>query len=74
MTELGYWQATIREIARAAGVTGASRYHYFPTNSALLTATGEEIEAIVAPRLRAVAAQHDTSPTGSTRYWTSLPG
>lgn len=59
VAEVGYSQATIREIARAAGMTSGSLYHYFPTKSALLTATGEEIEAIVAPRLRSAGQQHD---------------
>jgi AcrR family transcriptional regulator len=34
-------------------------YHYFPNKSELLKATGEEIEEIVLPRLRAAAAQCD---------------
>lgn len=59
VAEIGYSQATIREIARAADMTSGSLYHYFPNKSELLQATGEEIEEIVAPRLRAAAAQHD---------------
>jgi AcrR family transcriptional regulator len=59
VAEVGYSQATIREIARAADMTSGSLYHYFPNKSDLLDATGEEIEAIVLPRLRAAAAQHD---------------
>ncbi|OBA58093.1 TetR family transcriptional regulator [Mycobacterium sp. 1100029.7] len=57
VSEVGYSQASIREIARAADMTSGSLYHYFPNKSALLQSTGEEIEAIVGPRLRAAAAQ-----------------
>lgn len=59
VAEVGYSQTTIREIARAADMTSGSLYHYFPNKSELLKATGEEIENIVAPRLRAAAAQSD---------------
>lgn len=57
VAEVGYSQTTIREIARAAEMTSGSLYHYFPNKSELLKATGEEIEGIVAPRLRAAAAK-----------------
>jgi AcrR family transcriptional regulator len=56
VAEVGYSQATIREIARAADMTSGTLYHYFPNKNALLRATGDEIETIVAPRLRAAAA------------------
>jgi AcrR family transcriptional regulator len=59
VAEVGYSQATIREIARAADMTSGSLYHYFPNKSELLKATGEEIEEIVLPRLRAAAARSD---------------
>ncbi|MEB4211254.1 helix-turn-helix domain-containing protein [Mycobacterium sp. 94-17] len=59
VAEVGYSQATIREIARAADMTSGSLYHYFPNKSELLNATGAEIEEIVLPRLRAAAAQVD---------------
>jgi AcrR family transcriptional regulator len=59
VVEVGYSKATIREIARAAGMTSGSLYHYFPHKSELLKATGEEIEEIVLPRLRAAAAKSD---------------
>jgi AcrR family transcriptional regulator len=59
VAEVGYSQATIREIARAADMTSGSLYHYFPNKSDLLNATSEEIEEIVLPRLRAAAAQSD---------------
>jgi AcrR family transcriptional regulator len=56
VAEVGYTQATIREIARAADMTSGTLYHYFPNKNELLRATGDEIETIVAPRLRAAAA------------------
>jgi AcrR family transcriptional regulator len=59
VAEVGYSQATIREIARAADMTSGSLYHYFPNKSGILRATGEEIEEIVLPRLRAAAARTD---------------
>ncbi|BBY23558.1 TetR/AcrR family transcriptional regulator [Mycobacterium stomatepiae] len=57
VAEVGYSQASIREIARAAEMTSGSLYHYFPNKSELLHAIGEEIEAIVLPRLRAAAGR-----------------
>ena len=59
VADVGYPQTTIREIARAANMTSGTLYHYFPNKSELLKATGDEIEEIVAPRLRAAAAQSD---------------
>jgi AcrR family transcriptional regulator len=59
VAEVGCSGATIREIARAAGMTSGSLYHYFPNKSALLDATVSEIDEIARPRLRAAAAQAD---------------
>jgi AcrR family transcriptional regulator len=59
VAEVGYSQTTIREIARAADMTSGSLYHYFANKSDLLSATGEEIEQIVLPRLRAAVARTD---------------
>ena len=59
VAEVGYSQATIREIARAADMTSGSLYHYFPNKSELLTATVREIDEIAFPRLRAAAARAD---------------
>ena len=59
VAEVGYSQATIREIARAADMTSASLYHYFPDKSELLKSAGEHIEEIVLGRLRAAAGQSD---------------
>ncbi len=44
VAEVGYSQASIREIAKAADMTSGSLYHYFPNKSELLRTTGEEIE------------------------------
>ncbi|QUR65788.1 TetR/AcrR family transcriptional regulator [Mycobacterium spongiae] len=57
VAEVGYSQASIREIAKAAGMTSASLYHYFPTKAELLTAAVAEIENIALPRLRAAGAR-----------------
>lgn len=59
VAEVGYSQTTIREIARTAEMTSGSLYHYFPNKSELLKKAGDEIEEIVAPRLRAAAALSD---------------
>ncbi|CAM4314422.1 transcriptional regulator BetI [Mycobacterium basiliense] len=59
VAEVGYSQATIREIARAADMTSGSLYHYFSNKSELLKETSEAIEEIVLPRLRAAAATSD---------------
>ncbi|WP_231127931.1 TetR/AcrR family transcriptional regulator, partial [Mycobacterium colombiense] len=56
---VGYARATIREIARGAGMTSASLYHYFANKCELLEATVSEMDAIALPRLRAAAAQPD---------------
>ncbi len=56
VAEVGYSQASIREIARAAGMTSGSLYHYFPNKAELLKATVKEIEELVFPQLRAAAA------------------
>jgi AcrR family transcriptional regulator len=59
VAEVGYSQATIREIARAADMTSGSLYHYFPNKSELLRATVSDIDEIAFPRLRAAATQAD---------------
>ncbi len=57
VADVGYSQASIREIARAAGMTSGSLYHYFPNKAELLKATVKEIEELVFPRLRAAASE-----------------
>ncbi len=59
VAEVGYSQTTIREIARAADMTSGTIYHHFANKSDLFSATGQEIEEIVLPRLRAAVAQCD---------------
>lgn len=59
VAQVGYSRASIREIARAADMTSASLYHYFPNKSELLTATVREIDEIALPRLRTAAARSD---------------
>ncbi len=59
VAEVGYSQATIREIAKAAYMTSGSLYHYFANKSELLNATVSEIDEIAFPRLRAAAARAD---------------
>jgi AcrR family transcriptional regulator len=59
VAEVGYTQATIRQIAKAADMTSGSLYHYFPNKSDLLTATVREIDELALPRLRAAAASSD---------------
>ncbi|WP_253875475.1 TetR/AcrR family transcriptional regulator, partial [Mycobacterium asiaticum] len=39
VAEMGYSQASIREIARTAGMTSASLYNYFPNKAELIKAT-----------------------------------
>lgn len=53
VARLGYSQASIREIAREAGMTSGSLYHYFPNKAELLKATVTEIEDMALPRLQA---------------------
>ncbi len=59
VAEVGYSQTTIREIARAADMTSGTIYHYFANKSDLFSATGQEIEEILLPRLRAAVEQGD---------------
>ncbi|MGV0070858.1 TetR/AcrR family transcriptional regulator [Mycobacterium colombiense] len=54
---VGYARATIREIARTAGVTSASLYNYFPNKSELMKAAVAARTDIAVPRLRRAAAQ-----------------
>ncbi|MBW0014422.1 TetR/AcrR family transcriptional regulator [Mycobacterium sp.] len=51
----GYSRATIREIARAANVTSASLYNYFPNKSELIKAAIAARTDIALPRLRRAA-------------------
>lgn len=51
----GYAKTTIRQIARAADMTSAALYNYFPNKSELIKATIATRADIALPRLRAAA-------------------
>ncbi|MGE2716653.1 TetR/AcrR family transcriptional regulator [Mycolicibacterium litorale] len=51
VAEVGYSQATIREIARVAQVTSGTLYHYFPNKAELIKAAVAEMSAVALPRL-----------------------
>ncbi|QLL07698.1 TetR/AcrR family transcriptional regulator [Mycobacterium vicinigordonae] len=55
VAEVGYAKATIREIARMAGVTSASLYNYFPNKSELMKATIAARGEVAMPRLQQAA-------------------
>jgi AcrR family transcriptional regulator len=55
VADVGYRQATIREIARMANVTSASLYNYFPNKSELMKATIAARADTAMPRLRRAA-------------------
>ena len=52
----GFSRATIREIAKAAEVTSASLYNYFPNKSELIKAAVAARTEVALPRLRRAAA------------------
>jgi AcrR family transcriptional regulator len=52
VAQVGYSQATIRQIARMANVTSASLYNYFPNKSELIKATIAGRADAAIPRLR----------------------
>jgi len=53
---VGYARATIREIAREAGMTSGPLYHYFPNKSELVKAAAEAVTQMAAQRF--VEATH----------------
>jgi AcrR family transcriptional regulator len=55
VAEVGYSRATIREIARAADMTSASLYNYFPNKSELIKAAIAARAEVAMPRLRQAA-------------------
>jgi len=57
VAKVGHVRATIREIARAADVTSASLYNYFPNKAELINAAVAARTDIALPRLRAAAAR-----------------
>lgn len=54
---VGYSRATIREIARAADVTSANLYNYFPNKAELIKAAIAARTDVALPRLRAAATR-----------------
>lgn len=60
VAQLGYSRTTIREIARAAGITSANLYNYFPNKSELVKATIAARADIALPRLHDAADQAAT--------------
>jgi AcrR family transcriptional regulator len=56
VAEVGYSRATTREIARLAGTTSGTLYHYYPNKAAMVTTAFTEMADIVVPRVRAAAA------------------
>ncbi|OOK76221.1 bacterial regulatory s, tetR family protein [Mycobacterium kansasii] len=72
MAEVGYSQATIREIARAADMTSASLYNYFPNKSELIKATIAARAEAAMPRLRKAAQGPATSSSGSKQCSTNV--
>ncbi|MGW4097805.1 TetR/AcrR family transcriptional regulator [Mycobacterium sp. NPDC004974] len=55
VAEVGYARATIREIARSAGITSANLYNYFSNKSELMEAAIAARADIALPRLRGAA-------------------
>jgi AcrR family transcriptional regulator len=59
VAESGYARATIREIARAAGMTSGSLYHYFPNKLQLVKAAFLELAEVSVPRITAAVGRAD---------------
>jgi len=59
VAEVGYSQATIREIARVARVTSGTLYHYFANKTDLIDSTFAELAGLIMRRLSAAAADAD---------------
>ncbi|MFZ3392666.1 TetR/AcrR family transcriptional regulator [Rhodococcus sp. DT1] len=55
VAEVGYSGATIREIARLAGITSGSLYHYFPNKAEIVKAAFTDMAEVSLPRLSAAA-------------------
>ncbi|KPM53578.1 TetR family transcriptional regulator [Frankia sp. R43] len=59
VAEVGYARATIREIARAAGMTSGSLYHYFPNKAELVKETFRDVARQTSPRFTAAVGSVD---------------
>lgn len=69
--EKGYAEATNAEIARAAGVTAAALYYYFPNKEELFRAAVREHIGGFIPTLRAIT-QHGRADTGDPESFRSI--
>ncbi|WP_007512685.1 TetR/AcrR family transcriptional regulator [Pseudofrankia saprophytica] len=59
VADVGYARATIREIARAAGMTSGSLYHYFPNKAELVKETFRDLAQHTVPRFTVAVAATD---------------
>lgn len=61
--ELGFADASLEAIVRAAGVTRGALYHHFPDKTELFAAVFEQVEAEVAARMgEAISSDNQTDP------------
>lgn len=56
VAERGYTAATLKEIAREAGLTSGSIYHYFPSKVELVEATFHQVVGDVFPAMESAAS------------------
>jgi AcrR family transcriptional regulator len=70
--ELGYGQATVRDVVRRTDLAAGTFYNYFPDKESVLRALVEDNSAVVQERLRAVRARAETLEDflrGGYRVW-----
>ena len=63
----GYAHVGTEEIVRAAGVTRGALYHQFRDKADLFAAVAEQVEAEIADRIAAAAAEAADDPVGALR-------
>jgi AcrR family transcriptional regulator len=68
----GYTDVGTEEIVRAAGVTRGALYHQFRDKADLFAAVAEDVEAEIADRIAAGAAQAAADPVGVLRVGARL--
>jgi AcrR family transcriptional regulator len=68
----GYAGVGTEEIVRAAGVTRGALYHQFRDKADLFAAVAEEVEAEIAERIAAGAAEAAAGPVGALRAGAQL--
>jgi AcrR family transcriptional regulator len=59
-SELGYSQASNQQIARAAGITSGSLYHYFESKAELFAAVYRDVLGALLEAYTSAAAEHDS--------------